>query len=333
MCSGKCDLRSWPIQSIYCYLHLSIMRDWKSAMRKTITRVALAILLVTAQPANADPYMSMMDSANYSGVQFAGTLAINSAIDSSTGGSRVTQAQIDAQNRDIALSRECRNAVIKSTPVGAARTAGLQRCKDQYPNKMPADYPRDGGRAASTKAGVSKQSAATKTASVQSSAYRVSPAISAEVQNTFYNQVKAGSKETAEEIQAKLFDKDIEKLFGSTVRPFGLKANDVVDSTTAFWISMWVIANQAPNPTTQQVAAVRKQVQTSMAGSGKLGSSDADKQRFSQMMMYETILGLVAFNTDTIDKQQLAAVTHKSIKRRGMDLRRMRLTDKGFVSG
>jgi hypothetical protein len=301
-------------------------------MRKAITGLALAVMALISHPAKADPFMSMMDSANYSGVQFAGTLAINSAINASTGGSRVTQAQIDAQNRDIKLSRECRSAVIKSTEVGPARTAGLDDCKRRFPNKMPADYPVNGGSAPSGKADIPKTTAQAKPVTSQSSAYRTSPAIGSEVQNAFYNTVKAGSKETAEEIRTKLFNQDIEKLFGKTVSPFGLKSHDVIDSTTAFWISMWVIANQAPNPTPQQVSAVRQQVKATMADSGRLSSNDADKQRFSQMMMYETILALVAFNTDAIDKKQLAAATYKNIKRRGMDLKKMQLTDQGFTS-
>lgn len=301
-------------------------------MRQIIRGLTLATILALSHPANADPFMSMMDSANYSGVQFAGTLAINSTINASTGGSRVTQAQIDAQNRDIKLSRKCRNAVIQSTPVGDARTAGLQRCKDKYPNKMPAEYPANGGPASSGNVGAAKPSGQSKPVAVQSSTYRTSAVIGTEVQDRFYNNVKAGSKETAEEIRTKLFNQDIEKLFGKTVRPFGLKSNDMVDSTTAFWISMWVIANQAPNPTPQHVAAVRKQVQATMAGAGKLSANDADKQRFSQMMMYETILALVAFNTDSIDKGELATATYKSMKRRGMDLRQMRLSENGFVA-
>jgi hypothetical protein len=302
-------------------------------MHKALLSIASLSLLVTAHPAKADPFMSMMDSANYSGVQFAGTLAINSAIDSSTrGGSRVTQAQIDAQMRDIKLQRECTRAVIYSTEVGEARKAGLKRCDEQYPNKMPADYPRDGGKATAPKTKTSPQNGQAQRVLPQSSAYRTSQSVTSEVQNAFYNNVKAGSKETAEEIRTKLFPKDIEKLFGTTVRPFGLKSNDMVDSTTAFWISMWVIANQAPNPTPQEVAGVRNQVRSAMANSSKLSGSDADKQRFSQMMMYETILALVAFNTDSIDKAQLARATHNNMKRRGMDLRRMRLSKNGFVA-
>jgi hypothetical protein len=301
-------------------------------MRGTTVGFLAMALLAAPVPAHADGFMSMMDSANYSGVQFAGTLMINGAIDASTGGRRVTQAQVDAQNRDIKIARECKNAVIQRTPVGDARKAGLQDCNNRYPVKELSEYPANGRAASSVPAASTKQPAAVKPLSAQSGSYRASAAVTTEVQNSFYTMVKAGSKETAEEIRTKLFTQDVERLFGKTVSPFGLKSNDVVDSTTAFWVSMWVVANQAPNPSTKQIAAARKQVQQAISASGKLAASDADKQRLSQMMMYETILALVAFNTDSIDKTKLASATHKNMKRRGMDLRAMLLTDNGFTA-
>jgi hypothetical protein len=294
-------------------------------MRAIFFGALIAATSLVSSSAKADPFMSMMDSANYSGVQFAGTLMINGAIDSSAGGgSRVTQAQVDAQNRDLKLLRACKNPVFKRTQVGPERQAALKECDRRYPVKMPADYPRDGG--------FSSQPRSTSVApNMQSGQYRASMAITKGVQNEFYATVKAGSPPTAEEIRTKLFNQDIEKLFGTTVRPFGLRSNDLVDSVTAYWVSMWIIANQAPNPTNAQIRAVRSQVQMGMAQSGALRKSDADKQRLSQMMMYETILGLVALNTNSINKAALAKATAQNMKRRGMDMTRMRIGPAGFV--
>jgi hypothetical protein len=69
-----------------------------------------------------------------------------------------------------------------------------------------------------------------------------------------------------------------------------------------------------------------------LAQSGRLAGTNADKQRASQLLMYETILGLVAFNTDSIDKRKLAKATANKMQRGGMDLLALTLTDQGFVS-
>jgi hypothetical protein len=299
--------------------------------------------LCVAQPAHAgDAFMSMMDSANYSGVQFAGTLAINSTLNG--GRSGMNQQELDAYNAYHKQRTECRNAAIRRTQASTpARTAGFQNCNAQFPVRPMSDFIGKSGSAATAKkplssgqrpTGQKPSVAPTKTmAQIQASgAYRPSASVLVEVQDRFYTSLKPVSRSTADEVRSKLFNQDIEKIFGDAVRPFGLKPGNVIDATTAYTVSMWVISNQAANPSPQQVAGARQQIGKMLSDTGKLNGSDADKQRMSQMMMYETILGLVAFNDSRINKAQLAAATSRNMVRRGLDMKGMILTDAGFVA-
>jgi hypothetical protein len=298
----------------------------------SIRLFALSALFVV-QPAKADAFMSMMDSANYSGVQFAGTLMINSTLRS--GKSGPTQAQLDADTAYHKQRSECMRAAIQNTPSATpARDNAKKSCDRQYPLKQITDFTADGKMKSSSKAPSAsvKKATASNSATAYSGAYRPTAQVLSEVQNGFYNALKPVSKSTAEEVRTKLFSHDVEKLFGDTVRPFGLKSGDSIDSTTAYLVSMWVIANQAPNPTPRQVAGARQQIGQMLADNGKLNGTAADKQRMSQRMMYETILGLVAFNDPKIDKAQLAEATSRNLKRGGLDLKRLSLTNAGFAT-
>jgi hypothetical protein len=97
-------------------------------------------------------------------------------------------------------------------------------------------------------------------------------------------------------------------------------------------VAMWVIAHQAPDPNVSQVLQVRQQVLRVMAGNGTLQASDADKQRLAQAMMYETLIGLNAFNNPAVNRRELAIATQRNLKRRGIDLSALVLTNTGFVA-
>jgi hypothetical protein len=294
--------------------------------------VAAACMAWTGKAKSDVDFLSIANSANMAGINIAGVTLINGAIDSSTnGGSGPTQMQIDALNRFIEQGRLCRRDVILNTPAATpAREAGLARCKAQFPNKRAQEFQTPDAPAYRASSNVTGYANNVPAGSV-SGQYRPSAAVATEVQNELYRSLTKISRNQADEVKNALFNQDIERLFGNTVRPFGLEAGNVIDSTTAFWVSMWVISNQAPNPSLQQIAQVRTQVLKVLANEGTLNKSDADKQRLSQGMMFETILGLVAFNNASIDKNALAQATTRNLLRRGLDMRNLVMTDRGFA--
>jgi hypothetical protein len=291
--------------------------------------VALTTFLGILPSARADvDFLSIASSANMAGINIAGVTMINGAIDASTnGGTGPSQAQNDAFTRYRAQSSQCRSVVIHSTESASAeRTAGLNRCKAQFPVQRAQDLNVAGSPSRSN---VSNNTQGTRGSTAGE--YRPTRIVATEVQNELYQSLSKISQNQAEEVRRALFNQDIERLFGDTVRPFGLNAGNVIDATTAFWVSMWIISNQAKNPSNQQIAQVRLQVSNVLANSGTLKKSDADKQRLSQGMMFETILGLVALNNTSIDKRALAQATSRNLLRRGLDMRQLVLTDRGFV--
>jgi hypothetical protein len=293
---------------------------------------AFAILcgngLVSKAHAQSD-FSSMAESSLNIATNIAAVEAMNGTLAQSFyPNAGPSQAQKLARDRYNAERERCLKNVIAVTDGGSyARKAGRARCKSQYPVRYARDFPDASSTRYASRAPI--HNLAAPSAAV-SGAYRVSPAVAAEVREELYQSLAKISRSQADEIRRALFNQDIERLFDDTVRPFGLSAGNVIDATTAFWVSMWVISHQAPNPSVQQIAQARQQVLKVLAHEGTLNASDADKQRIAQGMMFETIIALVAFNNAQIDKRQLANATTNNLLRRGLDMRQLVLTSRGF---
>jgi hypothetical protein len=289
---------------------------------------ALAAAVVAAPVVAQVDFLSIASAQNQAAINIAGTTAINSAIAASASPGRgPTTAQIEARERYNAERLACLTANLDATVSGTpARRAGREACNARFPVRKASDFPA-GGVGGSAPLATATSSAAL----AQRAQYRATPAIEAEVEAELYQSLARLSREQADEVQRVVFSQDIETLFGDTVRPFGLRSNDLSHAMTAYWVGMWVIANNAPNPTNAQIAEVRAQLLNVLAVNGTLDASDADKQRLSQAMMLETYLGLVAFNDMRVDRRSLADATAENLRRRGLDMRRMVITDRGFA--
>src|SRR5688572_18565717 len=71
---------------------------------------------------------------------------------------------------------------------------------------------------------------------------------------------------------------DVHALLRKAVAPYGLRADDLGDVTTAWLVVMWMTANQAPLPAVEAVQGVREQTRAAMI-EGRRVPARAEKQR------------------------------------------------------
>lgn len=168
--------------------------------------------------------------------------------------------------------------------------------------------------------------------------YRPSSGVSARVRRQFVSWMggKVGTAD-AGRMAAVLERNDPVRNWSQLVANDGLRVNDMADALTAYWILNWAMANTADN-NRSQVLGVREQVRailTANPAQAKLG--DARRQEISEIWILNFLIQHAAFD-DAIrrgDRATMRRLGDAAVVRfrseMGIDLRRLQLTDAGFV--
>jgi len=168
--------------------------------------------------------------------------------------------------------------------------------------------------------------------------YRPSPAVSARVRRQFASWMggKVGAADAAR-LAATMGKTDPVQNWAQLVANDGLRTNDMADALTAYWILNWAMANTADN-NRAQVLGVRNQVRAMLAANpAQLRMGEAQRQEFSEILILNFLIQHAAFD-DAIRRGDRAlmrrlgdAAAARFQGEMGVDLRRLRLTDTGFV--
>ncbi|RAK51466.1 DUF6683 family protein [Phenylobacterium deserti] len=117
---------------------------------------------------------------------------------------------------------------------------------------------------------------------------------------------------------------------------FGLRADDMADAYTVWWINAWQAAHgETGDPDRGAVQAVRAQAERAfLAAPGLPLDDDAAKQAFSEGLLVQAVI--LASVTEQVknDPAQLQAIgrmARQSARAFGLDLDAVRLTNAGFV--
>lgn len=169
-------------------------------------------------------------------------------------------------------------------------------------------------------------------------AYRVSydPSVSDAVKSDYIRGMAQSTNEkTARELDTYYTRNDVRDLFNTAIKPYGLRDDDLADITSAHLVVMWMTANDAPLPTTDQVHGVVAQIQEQMAESGANPPDAATRQRIAEAMMYQTVtLIRVREQAQAQNATQYLATLADSAQdvmaRQNVDLRALSLTSSGL---
>ena len=137
----------------------------------------------------------------------------------------------------------------------------------------------------------------------------------------------------------------IEKLFGGgaiidqvdqMMRPMGLRADNVADAYTLWWVVAWHAANEKqgdPNPAI--MSAVKSQASNALSATQQFSSaSNAVKQEMAESLLIQAVMidsHIDAAVGKPSDQAALAKAVNQGAKKMGLDLTTMDLTEQGFV--
>lgn len=237
-----------------------------------------AIFFNLQMPANAQ-YMSMFNSASMAGVNFAGTVAVNSAIGNS--------AKIASKK---------------------TKTEGWLAPADRTQKYQPIPYAND-------------------------------KSVRVAVVKTYMDRARKIDAKEGEALEHIFASRD---LFGETrgnLRAYGLDMNDLGDVITAYWAVNWGAVTKTGRPSREQVKGLQGQIRKTLAGSEiNRRTSASGRQQIADDMLMRLILidgavqqGLREGNTKQLDAVS-QHVRQSSFVQMGIDLGKLKLTSKGFVS-
>lgn len=163
------------------------------------------------------------------------------------------------------------------------------------------------------------------------------PAISADVRRIFIGSLAQGNPASAAQVDHLLGN--VRVTFAHAVQPYGLRADNMVDVTTAYLVVMWMTANrQTSLPQPAAVQGVRRQLAAlpDFSQSQRITSTVQQQQRDAEILMYKTCMGiLVRENTQTRPDLWAKAsdIAEQQVSQMGFDLRRYTLTpSNGFIT-
>ena len=161
--------------------------------------------------------------------------------------------------------------------------------------------------------------------------------VSRRVKSTFREAVQRADPAQADHIAAVLASQDVLADFDRDMAPYGFRSNNLADAMTAYWVTMWMMANRAPVPSKDKVTAAYVQVTNNMLSGGMAADASCEElQQTTEALIYETMfaLGQRANAERARDAQrQLELATHvqRNLLKIGVDLQALRLTRSGFV--
>ncbi len=159
-------------------------------------------------------------------------------------------------------------------------------------------------------------------------------AVSREVYEEIVTTLSRGQKKLRKIVEDELRDRDIVAEFGATLETLGLRTNNLADSMTGFWVVMWTIIHDAPLPSKTAVAAVRDQVIARLKGN-RSAKDVRKRQLMGEGMVYEAHIALQTYEQarregNTFQLRQMAKSARVNMKKKGIDLGSMRITDSGL---
>lgn len=168
--------------------------------------------------------------------------------------------------------------------------------------------------------------------------FLVSPdnAVSAKVKQSIISRLKSRNPAAGKNLENALNQNDPFNAYLQLLMSLGLDVrHNYADAFTGYMLGMWRIANgMSGNPTLSQINAVRRQVKSKVRVTGW---SNRQKQEAVEYMIYDLIFANEPYESSRKagDKKQMSLdsdmVHQRFLKQNNMDLRRMRLTDKGLI--
>jgi hypothetical protein len=164
---------------------------------------------------------------------------------------------------------------------------------------------------------------------VENTRYTPQSTIEKEVKDIIIASALPNAKDPAAVTQL-VTNGDVESFFTQLMTPHGLKAGDLSDALTAYWLTMWTIVNDKPMPSPDVVSGVRAQFEAVLRTDGNM-AEEGSRQRMAQIYSWQMIFAVSYHRLPGMDKVALGQELDRIGKENGFELRRMEPTVDGFV--
>ena len=154
----------------------------------------------------------------------------------------------------------------------------------------------------------------------------------------FVHKARAVDPTGAQQLATLFASGDIIARMEPELAKVGLHTNNLADAYALWWINCWsAVHGDTSTQSRTAIDAVKAQAARALIAGGKTaGTSDTLKQQFAEAMLVQALLldgALQQAKGDAKQLQLLSTAANKGALEMGLDMRTMRLTPRGFVSG
>lgn len=167
--------------------------------------------------------------------------------------------------------------------------------------------------------------------------YTRDKALSAQIRDTFLQDFAKQMPEAVDDVRATAEKTDLVQVMAGFAQLEGLDSGTMEGMMALWYGQAWAIANQQPMPSKQQYQGIASQLRTSLQNSSKWSQmGNKQRQEFVEQLAYPLIVQKA--NYQAYLKQgkrdsmaRMSAATQEGLKKIGLDLLNLKLSDNGFI--
>ncbi len=167
--------------------------------------------------------------------------------------------------------------------------------------------------------------------------YTRDKALSAQIRETFLRDFAKQMPDAVDDVRETAEKTDLVQVMAGFAQIEGLDSGTMEGMMALWYGQAWAIANQQPMPSKQQYQGIANQLHTSMQNSPQWSQmNNKQRQEFIEQLAYPLIVQKA--NYQAYLKQgkkdsmaRMAAATQEGLKKIGLDLRNLKLSDNGFI--
>ncbi len=166
--------------------------------------------------------------------------------------------------------------------------------------------------------------------------YTRDKAITEKVREAFLQDFAKQMPDTAKDMRDITAQNDLVQVMAGFTRLSGLDSG-TMEGVMAIWYGQaWAIANQKPLPTKQQYQGIAEQLKASTAKSKWSTMSNAERQAFYEHLAYPMFVQKANYTAylkqgKTDSMARMSAAVREGLKKTGLNLESLQLSDDGFV--
>ena len=162
--------------------------------------------------------------------------------------------------------------------------------------------------------------------------YTPSKPLRAKNMNDFIASLNRTDPQAASGLRSMHAQNDLIELIDRELRSSGLRASNVADAYTVWWITAWQAVNGRDVQLSSRLSqSVKSQVEGAMSAPPQFANLNAaQKQTFAESLLIQTLMIESAKNNPALTSELPKAI-NQGAKSMGLDLTKMTLTEDGFV--